>query len=976
MIETHKPHIARLPVIEFPEYPITDREIAVTIPLFHSDIDSATLKPSTLDRLTSIHAKGAIWTALGLIHNTDLAERGVGIYFHIEDKIYDALQPLFESFSVPETHLRPMSIAMPSTARNLKSPLYGKKFMCVDDKLINVARWLIMDSDAFVCSAKDKLNWYDKLKVFQNPSALKSRPTRYDKEIYHIWVRGVCLAAGLQFQEDEDLRGQEKRAFYTLGHWRHSPYRLPALENDPIRSYLCTQMFLLPMQHRLVDHIREHYKTCYQDEFLLGLWNLVHQEISDLRDKLGFHQVYNFETQFIERDTSLDERGYLAHIVPDHHGEKQERVDAYYDAFYEHLSTCKSDFGVPKVHSVSDHLKETGSDKQHPNGHSYGAFYDMLFESMAFRQDRPLRVLEIGVSMFGHGSLDAFGQVGMVEKAVGVDIISYQGRLGENCYFHKADGYHKKTIEMLKTEHPDGFDIIIDDGTHRPDHQLFFLENYGELLTDGGKLVCEDVGDTEFFELMCKEYNCHGIDGWANTCFKPEIERILVREKADIPPVHEPPRTDPDFVQYTPPAKKRFFVLDVPYAHGGYMACAFHQRVQKWCAAMHPLGHEIIYIGHKDRKIACTEHVAVIDDDILEQTYGSADYIAFPDHDPDDMAFQTFRHRAKHEVRARAKEDDFVLAFYGLGHRELCEDIADLPIIVVEPSIGYPDAFSKNRVYQSTAKMHFDRGRADVNHFLKEKFPDLEYNQYLMAEYNAMPYTLPDRNAAVIPNFFDFDHFEPRENKENVICFIGRINVCKGLHDAFRLAEYVDVPLLLAGVGRLEDCGLDIPKQVEFFGVADEKLRSDIFGRARVHVCPSLYIEPFLGAGMESLFCMTPHATTNWGAPTDWCIHGKTGYRVQNFDHLVWAYEHIDRISGQDCYHQALQYSKERAAISYHEYFNMLLQNKNGGRWSVNPERTNLDWLVADMTKAEIDTALEEIVQEVSSYQSRDISNS
>ena len=169
----------------------------------------------------------------------------------------------------------------------------------------------------------------------------------------------------------------------------------------------------------------------------------------------------------------------------------------------------------------------------------------------------------------------------------------------------------------------------------------------------------------------------------------------------------------------------------------------------------------------------------------------------------------------------------------------------------------------------------------------------------------------------------------------------------------------------MAGVGRLDQCGLDVPKQVEFLGVADEKLRSDIYARALVHVCPSIYIEPFLGSGVESLFGGAQHDTTNWGAPTDWCIHEKTGYRVQNFDQLVWAYENRHKIDPKDCHHQALQYSKERAAISYHEYFNMLLQNKNGGRWSVNPKRTNLNWLIADMTKEEIDAATAEIQQEI-----------
>ena len=84
-------------------------------------------------------------------------------------------------------------------------------------------------------------------------------------------------------------------------------------------------------------------------------------------------------------------------------------------------------------------------------------------------------------------------------------------------------------------------------------------------MSEDGKLVCEDVHDIDFFREMCKVGNCYGIDGTANASIRVQhMERILIKDEKDC----QPPRVA-EFVEYTPPAKKRFFVLDVPYAHGG-----------------------------------------------------------------------------------------------------------------------------------------------------------------------------------------------------------------------------------------------------------------------------------------------------------------------------------------------------------------------------------------------------------------------
>ncbi len=994
--ETHKPHIIRLPVVDFPNYAMTDTAVAVSIPLFHSDIDSAVLSQASVERLKDVHCKGAIWAAMSLIHNTDLADRGAGIYFHVEDIILDVVMPVFEAFKVPSQHIRSIRINAPELPNKVEHPIFGKKFMCLDDHKVNPARWLISDSDMFACSAEKKLKLYDAFKVFENPSALRSKKSDYRDE-YQQWVYGACLAAGLPFFPEDDLFSQEIRAFYTLGLWT-APYRIPS--DTKIRPYISTQMFLLPVRHPIVPFIAENYKTCYQDEFLLGMWNMTYDwQISDLREKCGIRNVYNFESAYKNRDKTQDTEGYLAHIVPDTHGPAIKDLDAYYDDFCQHIQqkTSAENRASTQIR-LSDAFQATNTDKQHRLGHQYGNFYDMLFESMAYRKQRGLRVLEIGVSLFGRGSMDAFQEVDTVEQVVGIDILAYLGTIGGKAAFHKADAYTLETVEMLKREYPDGFDIIIDDGTHKAPDQRFFFEHYGQLLTEDGQLVCEDVIDVQFFKEACDELNCYGIDGWGNLKIvaSPEMqhqERILIRDQKTCAasPVQSEPvikestdvstetaetekaRAKPeydyfsfinaDFREYTPPAKKRFIVLDVPYAHAGFIACAFCQRVQKWSKAMLHLGHEIIYIGHETREVACTKRYGIITDAMLEKSYGSADYMAFPEHSENDLAFKVFEKRAAEIIRDIAQKDDFVLAFYGYGHFDLCQAIADLPVIVVEPSIGYTDVFTENKVYQSVGKMHFERGKADNNAYLLKHYPDHPYNETFRAKMNRLPYTHADRNSCVIPNFFDFDHFRKPEGiqREDRMCFLGRISPAKGIFDAFKLAAYTDTELLVAGVGHLDDLPFDVPKQVEFVGAVDPKNRNKIFWSSQVHVCPSLYLEPFLGSGVESLYCELPHMTSNWGAGMDWCIHGKTGYRVQNFDQMVWAYNNIHHITPQACRHQAIQYSKERAALSYHEYFNMLLQNRNGGYLSVNPERTNLQWLNAEMTETAIVEATVEI---------------
>jgi phosphoribosylpyrophosphate synthetase len=71
--------------------------------------------------------------------------------------------------------------------------------------------------------------------------------------------------------------------------------------------------------------------------------------------------------------------------------------------------------------------------------------------------------------------------------------------------YHIMDAFNKKSVSELETKHPDGFDIIIEDGPHTLESQIFAVQNYTQLLKDGGILIIEDVITTGSSINRCAE---------------------------------------------------------------------------------------------------------------------------------------------------------------------------------------------------------------------------------------------------------------------------------------------------------------------------------------------------------------------------------------------------------------------------------------------------------------------------------------
>ncbi len=158
-----------------------------------------------------------------------------------------------------------------------------------------------------------------------------------------------------------------------------------------------------------------------------------------------------------------------------------------------------------------------GSDKQQPGEHAYGETYQRLFRGLRYRR---LKILEIGVL---HGaSLLAWRAYFPRAITVGLDIHNKPGlAVGNKTRIYQGDQSSAADLSLVcSAEGP--FDIIIDDGNHYSQHQLFSFLRIFPHVKDGGLYVLEDV-QTSFWSGVVRGMQWGGRHitdpAFADTCY-------------------------------------------------------------------------------------------------------------------------------------------------------------------------------------------------------------------------------------------------------------------------------------------------------------------------------------------------------------------------------------------------------------------------------------------------------------------------
>lgn len=340
-----------------------------------------------------------------------------------------------------------------------------------------------------------------------------------------------------------------------------------------------------------------------------------------------------------------------------------------------------------------------------------------------------------------------------------------------------------------------------------------------------------------------------------------------------------------------------------------YVACAFTQKVLKFCSMMTQRGHTVFHYGHEDSEVECTEHVNVLSRDKYREVYGTHDFRSkLFKFDQNDDAYKEFNANAVREINSRKQNGDWLLAFWGAGHYPICKEAGE-NMKVCEPGIGYPYGhFAEYKIFESYAMYHSFTGIPRV----------------------AQCSDIDDiwSKETVIPNYFDLKDFEFSEKKDDYFLFLGRIGTAKGVHMAIRMTEAIGKKLIIGGQnaeGGLKEVGMwPVPSHVEVLGHMDVEQKKRYMSRAKAVVCMSTFTEPFCGVHVEAMLCGTPVITSDWGAMTEFNIHGVTGFRCRTLREMIDAAQQIDRISPKTCREWAVnKFSLERIAPMYEKFFNI-----------------------------------------------------
>jgi len=160
-----------------------------------------------------------------------------------------------------------------------------------------------------------------------------------------------------------------------------------------------------------------------------------------------------------------------------------------------------------------------------------------------------------------------------------------------------------------------------------------------------------------------------------------------------------------------------------------------------------------------------------------------------------------------------------------------------------------------------------------------------------------------------VHNGIDLDSYPYRENKEDVLVYIGRANPDKGPKEAITIARRAGLPLQMI-LKRSEPPEREyfeheieplLASDVELHENVSHEAKVDMLGRACAMVFPIRWPEPFGLVMVEAMACGTPVVTTNWGAAPELVDDGVTGFRRDGDDDLVESIGAVRDLAPADC---------------------------------------------------------------------------
>ncbi|PIR01994.1 MAG: glycosyl transferase [Candidatus Nealsonbacteria bacterium CG_4_9_14_0_2_um_filter_37_38] len=188
----------------------------------------------------------------------------------------------------------------------------------------------------------------------------------------------------------------------------------------------------------------------------------------------------------------------------------------------------------------------------------------------------------------------------------------------------------------------------------------------------------------------------------------------------------------------------------------------------------------------------------------------------------------------------------------------------------------------------------------------------------------------------VIYNGIDVSQFKFNPKPKDHFIWIARIDPFKGIENAIRAAEILNVKLLLAG--RLDPARKEyfetkiqphLSRKIRYLGELSSEEISDFYGSALACLYPIEWEEPFGLIMVEAMACGTPVIAYRRGSVPEVIEDGKTGFVVENIEEMVKAMKKIDTISRKSCRQRVEKYFTGKKMVDEYEklYFKIVSKN-------------------------------------------------
>jgi glycosyltransferase involved in cell wall biosynthesis len=278
-----------------------------------------------------------------------------------------------------------------------------------------------------------------------------------------------------------------------------------------------------------------------------------------------------------------------------------------------------------------------------------------------------------------------------------------------------------------------------------------------------------------------------------------------------------------------------------------YSSCAFTAKAVRMARMIRATGREVtVYWGGNKADVCCLPL------EEQERYFGKWDPNELPKivWDASLPYWKRFHGKCRDEIDARIQPNDIVGFIGGPISQELISYYKDR-YTVIEPGVGYEglslDTFA---CFESYAWMHS------------------RYGQYRIGDGRAFD--------TVIPNAVDPDEWEMAPS-DGYALFVGRLIARKGPHVAAQIANAAGLPLVMAGggvakreKGRITATdGTVIEGKVKHVGAVSGVKRRELFSKALVLICPTLYIGPWEGVHAEAMMSGVGVVAPDYGVFTE-----------------------------------------------------------------------------------------------------------